>query len=46
MKKLLIAGIIPAYLLAATVSFEEALNDAFNNNNELKAKRLNVAIAK
>jgi outer membrane protein len=46
MKKLLIVGILPLYLLASTVSFEEALEDAFNNNNELKAKKLDTDMAK
>jgi outer membrane protein TolC len=47
MKKLLILGIILSInLLASTVSFEEALEDAFNNNNELKAKKLDTDMAK
>jgi len=46
MKKILIAGILPIYLLASTVSFTEALDDAFSNNNELKAKKLTVDMAK
>jgi outer membrane protein len=45
MKKMII-GLIPALMLASTVSFEEALNDAYTNNNDLKAKKLNVEMAK
>ncbi|RUM55380.1 MAG: TolC family protein [Nautilia sp.] len=45
MKKILL-GLIPALILAKTVSYDEALNEAFNNNNELKAKKLNIEIAK
>ena len=44
MKKILL-GLIPALILAKTVSYDEALNEAFNNNNELKAKKLNIEIA-
>jgi len=41
-----IIGLLPAFMLASTISFEQALNDAFNNNNELKAKKLNIDMAK
>jgi hypothetical protein len=40
--KRVIIGLIPALMLASTVSFEQALNDAYTNNNELKAKKLNI----
>jgi outer membrane protein TolC len=45
MKKMII-GLIPALMLASTVSFEEALNEAYTNNNDLKAKKLNIEMAK
>jgi outer membrane protein TolC len=44
--KRVIIGLIPALMLASTVSFEQALNDAYTNNNELKAKKLNIEMAK
>jgi len=44
--KRVIIGLLPAFMFASTISFEQALNDAFNNNNELKAKKLNIKMAK
>jgi len=44
--KRVIIGLLPALMLASTVSFEQALNDAYTNNNELKAKKLNIEMAK
>jgi len=44
--KRIIMGLLPALMLASTISFEEALNDAYTNNNGLKAKKLNIEMAK
>ena len=45
MKRLLI-GLTPLMMFASTISFDKALQETFNNNNELKAKKLNVEMAK
>jgi len=45
MKRLLL-GLTPLMMFASTISFEQALQETFTNNNELKAKKLNVEIAK
>ena len=33
-------------MFASTISFEEALRDTIANNNELKAKKMNIELAK
>ena len=45
MKKILL-GLAPLMMFASTVTFDEALKDTFANNNELKAKKLNIELAK
>jgi len=45
MKRLLI-GLTPLMMFASTINFDEALQETFKNNNELKAKKLNVEMAK
>jgi len=45
MKRVLL-GLAPLMMFASTVTFDEALQEAFANNNELKAKKLNVEMAK
>jgi len=45
MKRLLL-GLAPLMMFASTISFDEALQETFANNKELKAKRLNVEMAK
>ena len=45
MKRLLIS-LTPLMMFASTIGFDKALQEAFNNNNELKAKKLNVEMAK
>ncbi len=45
MKKLLVF-LMPIVLFASIVNFEQALKKTFQNNNELKAKKLNINIAK
>ena len=45
MKRVLL-GLAPLMMLASTISFDDALKETFANNNELKAKKLNVEIAK
>jgi len=46
MRKKLLLGITPLMMFASTISFDEALQKTFLNNNELKAKKLNIEIAK
>ena len=45
MKRLLL-GLTPLMMFASTITFDEALKETFLNNKELKAKRLNVEMAK
>jgi len=45
MKRLLL-GLAPLMMFASTISFDEALKETFANNKELKAKKLNVEMAK
>jgi len=45
MKRLLI-GLTPLMMFASTINFDQALQETFKNNNELKAKKLNVEMAK
>jgi len=45
MKRVLL-GLAPLMMFASTITFDEALKETFANNNELKAKKLNVEMAK
>ena len=45
MKRLLL-GLTPLMMFASTINFDQALKETFKNNNELKAKKLNVEMAK
>ncbi|NPA55675.1 MAG: TolC family protein [Epsilonproteobacteria bacterium] len=45
MNKILIAA-APLMVMASTVTFDEALQQTFANNNELKAKKLNISLAR
>jgi outer membrane protein TolC len=45
MKRLLL-GLTPLMMFASTITFDEALKETFANNQELKAKKLNVELAK
>ena len=45
MKRLLL-GLAPLMMFASTVTFDEALKETFANNKELKAKKLNIELAK
>jgi outer membrane protein TolC len=45
MKRLLL-GLAPLMMFASTITFDEALKETFANNQELKAKKLNVELAK
>ena len=45
MRRLLI-GLAPIVMFASTITFEEALQDTIANNNELKAKKMNIELAK
>jgi len=45
MKRLLL-GLAPLMMFASTITFDEALKETFANNKELKAKKLNVEMAK
>ncbi len=44
--KRVVLSIAPFLLFASTINFDTALKEAYNNNNELKAKKLNIEIAK
>jgi len=46
MKKKILLGISPILMMASTISFEQALKEAYENNNELKAKKLTIEMAK
>jgi outer membrane protein TolC len=46
MKKIVAFGLLPFSIYASALSFDEALKEAFNNNNELKAKKLSIDVAK
>jgi len=45
MKRLLL-GLTPLMMFASTIGFDQALQETFKNNNELKAKKLNIKLAK
>ena len=45
MKRLLL-GLAPLMMFASTITFNEALKETFANNKELKAKKLNIELAK
>ncbi len=45
MKRLLL-GLAPLMMFASTITFDEALKETFANNKELKAKKLNIELAK
>ena len=45
MKKIALS-LAPLLMFASTINFDTALKEAYNNNNELKAKKLNIDIAK
>ena len=45
MKKIVLS-LAPLLMFASTINFDTALKEAYNNNNELKAKKLNIDIAK
>ena len=45
MKRLLL-GLAPLMMFATTINFNEALQATFANNKELKAKKLDIALAK
>jgi len=45
MKKIILLLSLPIFILAKTVSFNQALTLAVNNNKELKAKEFDIALA-
>ena len=45
MRRLLL-GLAPLIMFASTITFDEALKETFANNKELKAKKLNIELAK
>jgi outer membrane protein TolC len=46
MKKIVAFGLLPFSIYASTLSFDDALKETFSNNNELKAKKLSIDVAK
>jgi len=44
--KRLVLGLAPILMFASTITFDEALKETLSNNNELKAKKLNIELAK
>ncbi len=45
MKKIVL-NLAPLLMFATTINFDTALKEAYSNNNELKAKKLNIEMAK
>ena len=46
MKKKILLGLAPILMMASTISFEQALKETYQNNDELKAKKLTIDMAK
>ena len=46
MKRIIAVSLLPLSIYASTISFDEALKETLNNNNELKAKSMSIETAK
>jgi len=46
MKRKILIGITPVLMMAYTVSFEQVLKETYENNEQLKAKKLTIDMAK